>query len=108
MECKYNFSFTLQAEADVDSVLSYLSENLQNNQAAKNLLKKIREAIGYVTIYPFALPDCKVYMIEDKNVRRFHIDNYVLIYRVESDKNEISFLRFCYAKANLPSKELLQ
>ena len=100
MPNKYKFALTPLAEQDIDSVLEYISENLRNVKAARDMLDKIEETIEKACILPYGFPDCEIYFITDKNIRHATIDNYVMIYEINDEKKQLNVLRFRYAKMN--------
>lgn len=101
MPNKYTFAFTPLAEQDIDSVLEYISENLNNVKAANDMLDKIEKAIDNACVLPYGFPDCKIYFIVDDTIRHVTIDNYVMIYGIDDENKRINILRFRYAKMNL-------
>ena len=101
MPNKYKFAFTPLAEQDIDSVLEYISENLNNVKAANDMLDKIEKAIDNACVLPYGFPDCKIYFIADDKTRHVNIDNYAMIYEIDEEKKQINILRFRYAKMNL-------
>lgn len=103
---KYNYNFTPLAEEDIDSVLSYISEQLLNKKAANDLFSKIEKAIENICEFPYSFADCSYYLITDINIRHANIDNYVLIYEVLEETKQINFLRFRYAKMNLSNMNI--
>ena len=103
---KYNYNFTPLAEEDIDSVLSYISEQLLNKKAANDLFSKIEKTIENICEFPYSFADCSYYLITDINIRHANIDNYVLIYEVLEETKQINFLRFRYAKMNLSNMNI--
>lgn len=101
MPNKFTFAFTPLAEQDIDSALDYISENLRNLKAARDMLTRIEKAIERACTVPYGFPDCAVYFITDKKIRHVTIDNYLLIYEIDEEKKRLNILRFRYAKMNL-------
>ena len=101
MPNKYKFAFTPLAEQDIDSVLEYISVNLQNKKAANGMLDKLEKTIERVCLLPYGFPDCKIYFIPDDTIRHVNIDNYVMIYGIDDENRQINILRFRYAKMDL-------
>lgn len=103
MPKKYNYKLTPFAEEDIDSVLKYISEQLSNGKAADDLLTKIETVIERICEFPYSFADCSCFLIKDENIRRAVIDNYVLVYEIIEEEEQINVLRFRYAKMN-PAK----
>jgi len=62
----------------MEEALSYITNNLCNLKAAKDL-----------------------YLVTDENIRKIIINNFVLIYEIKQEIKEIDVLRFRYAKMDL-------
>lgn len=101
MPSKYNYKLTPLAEEDIDSVLTYISEQLFNGKAADDLLTKIENTIGRICEFPYSFADCTYFLIKDEKIRHVVIDNYVLVYEIIDEEKQINVLRFRYAKMNL-------
>lgn len=101
MASKFSFRFTPLAEQDLDSALAYIAENLQNGQAAIDFLEKVESAIGTICEFPYSSPDCKLFLVQDENIRHIPVDNFVLIYEVKTEEGILNILRFRYARMDL-------
>ena len=100
MPTEYDYKFTAIALSDIDEALSYISNDLANRTASKNLMKKIEDAMHMICLFPYAYADCSYYMIHDKTVRHIKIGNYVMIYRVIETQATLHILRFRYSRMN--------
>ena len=78
MQNSYQYKITFLAESDMEEALSYITNNLCNLKAAKDL-----------------------YLVTDENIRKIIINNFVLIYEIKQEIKEIDVLRFRYAKMDL-------
>lgn len=108
MSNKYTFKMTPFAEFDVDSALTYLTDNLCNEKAAGDLYLKIEKAIETICEFPFASTDCKCFLVEDEKIRHVPIDNYCLVYEIKKEEKRIDILRFRFAKMDLTKLSLKQ
>jgi plasmid stabilization system protein ParE len=106
MSSEWNYRFTPLAEQDIDSALDHIAVQLCNAKAASDLFLEIERTIKEICSFPYSFPDCMRFLIKDGNVRHAIIDNYVLVYEIKSEKQQINFLRFLYAKMNLKKVEL--
>ena len=95
---KYNYQFTDLALADLENVLSYISNTLMNKKAARDLLALLDNTIERICDFPYSYPYCSYYFIEDSVIRHATIKNYVLVYRVNEETSTIEILRFKYSK----------
>lgn len=94
----YQYQFTRLALSDMDGALSYIQNTLDNPIAAQNLVHEIDKAIQKIRNFPFAYPDCSVYLIQDQNIRHINVKHYVLIYEIDQAHTTLHILRFLYAK----------
>lgn len=81
--------------------MSYISEQLANPGAASKLYGEIEKAILNILDFPMAYPDCRYYLISDKNIRHIVVDHYILIYEVVEEEKDIRLLRFLYSGMNI-------
>ena len=100
MHSKFQYRFTPLALTDIEETLSYITQDLANPLAAKNLYMQIEKAIEQICIFPYAHADCSHYMIVDKNIRHIKIGNYLLFYEIKEQIKTLHILRFRYAKMN--------
>lgn len=103
---KYKYYLTPLAEQDIDSALSYIVTNLCNTKAALDLLSEIEHAIDNVVTFPLSIPDCKIFLMTDENIRHTYVDNYCLIYEVKEASKQINILRFLYCKIDFTKLEV--
>ena len=106
MSDKYSYRITELCQSDMDDALGYISYQLHNPDAAEALYFKIEKEIEYITHYPFSRADCQYYYISDPNYRHSNIGNYVMVYYVDEDENEIRILRFIYSKMDISNIEM--
>lgn len=107
MGSKYAWKMTPLAEADIDGVLSYITELLSNKAAAERLLSALNKTINNICAFPMAYAGCESYFISDVNYRHAIIGNYVLFYRVNEEKEQVEILRFLYSGRNIGQSDIL-
>ena len=101
MEYKYSYRFTEKAEQDFDEILRYISVDLANTTAARNLGKKMFEQIDMVRAFPDSGTPVDNEFLLDKAVRQLSVDNYIIYYKTHYDEKAISIIRIVYGKRNL-------
>lgn len=102
MECNYKIRYLPLFLKDVSSVVTYITKQLNNHQAAKNLLDDIDNAIME------RLPVCESFEKYKSNIKRdipyyrIYVANYVVYYVVieENDKKIMEVRRFLYKGQN--------
>ncbi len=106
MAGNFRYFLTPLALQDIDETLAYISQNLANPQAAKALLDKLEHTLEQACIYPFAYPDCSLFLISDPFIRHAPVGNYLAVYEIDEKKGQINVLRFRYAKTDLKNTPL--
>lgn len=100
-----NLSFTISdlAKQDIESTLHYISEELKNGKAAKDLYAKIKEAFTLILQYPAAQSQSSLIIPNSPyDLRKMPIGNYMLYYGIT--QSEITVLRFIYGGRNIDEK----
>ena len=102
MESNYEIRYLPIFLQDVSSVVTYISNHLNNAQAAKNLLDDLEKAIME------RLPVCESFEKYESNIRRdnpyyrIYVANYIVYYVVikENKKKIMEVRRFLYKGQN--------
>lgn len=101
MASKFLYKFAELAEQDLDDILDYIAEELNNRTAAVNLGRKIFESIDMLCLYPeTGLLVDNEYLV-DRLVRRMLVDNYIIFYKPIAEEKTIYILRIVYGYRNL-------
>ena len=101
MASDYKYEFTDSASRDLDEILSYVSYELKNPQAAKDLLDGIKAEITNICSFPLSGEEVTNEFVVLQGVRRVTIENYNLYYYPEKNKKKLTVLRIIYGKRNL-------
>lgn len=94
----YKIENTPLAEQDLDSILSYIAENLGNKTAAVSFLDEVDACYINLERMPFMYEQCRDPQLRALGYRKAIIKNYVMIYRVDDDKKVVYILRFFYGR----------
>jgi plasmid stabilization system protein ParE len=94
----YTIKITRIADEDLLDVLRYISEKLKSPIAASNLLDLIEQKMAILEDSPFS---CKI--IDDeyfkkKEIRFLQVKNYLIFFRINIEKKEVSIIRILYAR----------
>ncbi len=92
---------TKKASGDLEKIIDYISIQLHNPMAARNLINKIAKALEMITEYPNSCPIVNNEFINEPDIRKVLIDRYILYYSYDMDNKIISVLRIIYEKMNL-------
>lgn len=94
----YALHITLTAERDISHAADYIEFTLKNPQAADHLLDSAEEQIRSLSQFPQKHP-----LVEDKilaswGVRFIQVHNYLAFYVISEEANQVTVIRFLYAK----------
>ena len=88
------------ADRDLDSILSYLINELCNPQAAWSLLDEVETAYDSLVENPEAFEMCRDQRLAELEYRNVQVGNYLMIYQYNSERGEINVLRFFHESQN--------
>ena len=88
------------ADRDLDSILSYLINELCNPQAAGNLLDEVESAYDALVETPEAFEMCRDQRLAELEYRKVRVGSYLLIYWYDSELDEVNVLRFFHKSQN--------
>lgn len=106
MDNMYQYQFTTKAYREMQEILSYIRDTLQNPAAATRLRKRITEKIDLICNFPYAYPDCRIYAYDDTCYRHVVLGNYVLIFHITEEIHRIEIARFVYGKTDMRKEQL--
>ncbi|MDE5667848.1 MAG: type II toxin-antitoxin system RelE/ParE family toxin [Clostridia bacterium] len=97
---EYKYYFTQKAVNDIEDMLNYISVELCNPTAAKELNSEIFKNIEELSNFPDMGLLVENEYLADKSVRRILVNNYTIFYKVFDEEGKIYILRIVYAKRN--------
>ena len=101
MTSNYQYHFTKKAEADLDEILSYISIELSNPEAAASFLKDLLAVIASICSVPKIGRMVENEFLPDREIRKSLVGNYVLYYLPDVVEMTIYILRILYGRRNL-------
>lgn len=101
MASEYQYRFTKKAEADLDEILSYISVELSNPDAAASFLKDLQAAIASICSVPKIGRIVENEFLPDREIRKSLVGNCLLYYLPDIKKKSIYVLRILYGRRNL-------
>ena len=96
----YEIEFTEDCRDEINEIYEYISEKLVEENSAKKLMRKMRDAVMDLSETP------NLYMkIEkkDRNKREFRrmvIDNFVVLYTVDENSKKVYIAHMHYGRRN--------
>ncbi len=102
---KYKSIILPQAERDIFETMEYITNELCNPTAAKNLFSEIAESVERISVLPYAMPTIKNNEITlGKEYHWTSVKNFLLIYKIVEEQKEIRIMAFLYGKSDVISK----
>ena len=104
----YKIVNTLLANQDLDGIVSYIADDLENPAAAANFLDELDECLGRLDELdeclgrlekmPLMYEQCQDVRLKGLGYRKARVGNYLMIYRVDESVKCVYILRFFYAR----------
>ena len=101
MTSKFGYRMTGKAKSDLEEIISYIAIELANTQAASDFMDKVQDKIEEIRAFPNTGVLVRNEFLQEKNVRRKSIENYIMYYLPNIKENIIYILRIVYGKRNL-------
>ena len=101
MASKFGYRLTKRAESDLDGIVSYITVDLANPQAASDFVDKLQDTIEEARAFPESGSLVHNEFLQIGNVRKKLVGNYIMYYLLDIGENIIYILRIVYGKRNL-------
>ena len=98
MENSYVLKIFPLAQADMESIFAYISEELQNPLAAVNQIDDFEKAFATVCAFPESCPFVENEYVKDKTLRKLIVNNYIAFFRIKDQ--EVQVIRVLYGMRN--------
>ena len=85
---------------DLNRAIDYISNELGNYNAAKELYEKIDQSLSLLENFPYSCPIVPNAFIQKKDLRRKAINNYSLFYQVDEKNKIVLVLRLILSRRN--------
>jgi len=97
---KYTIKLYTQAYQDLDSIYTYIAENLLEPDTALNMVDELEKAIFSLEQLPKRGAPRRVGAYTNSDYRQLFIKNYVIIYRVLKEKKEVHIVTIRYTPSS--------
>ena len=101
MASKFGSRLTKRAESDLDGIVSYITVDLANPQAASDFVDKLQNTIEEARAFLESGSLVHNEFLQIENVRKKLVGNYIVYYLLDIEENIIYILRIVYGKRNL-------
>ena len=85
MDCEYHYRLTRRAEKELDDILDYIGNELDNAKAAAKLMEDIGHCIETVCVFPEGGALVTNAFLPRKIIRKKVVGNYLLYYRADKE-----------------------
>jgi len=100
---KYNLVIAEAAEADLDEIADYISDELKEPTTALKQLTRIQEAMATLEELPERHSFVQDKYLAAKGIRKLPIDNYLIFYTVNKITNTVNIVRVLHGRRNWES-----
>ncbi len=90
----YNVVIEEEAVKDIDAIMNYISVQLSNPSAAKNLYLEITRTIEDIKSLPYGFPICRIKQLSAKEIRQVPAKNFTIFYVVSDEKIIILYVKY--------------
>ena len=94
----YKLEYLPVALKDMLEIVEYISNKLQNPQAAKHLAEEFVKAAEGILEFPYARPVYQSIRPLKHEFRKIKVQNYLMFYWVDEERKLVTIARVVYAK----------
>jgi len=100
MASNYSLKIYPKAVQDMNGIFDYIYSTLCNPTAAIKQITDFETALNNVCVFPESCPLVNNEYITNKNLRKLIVNNYIVFYIADKDKQEIQVIRVLYGMMN--------
>lgn len=97
----YQVEFLPIAKKDIDDILYYISNNLKNISAAKNLSECFKKEVNNIVVFPYGVAIYKTIRKTKNEYRCILVKNFLMFYVMDEKEKTIIIVRVLYQKMNI-------
>ncbi len=101
MASEFTFKLTAKAENDLDGIVSYIANRLDNKSGATEFMNKLETVVSEACAFPESGSLVENEFLPYKNIRKKLVGNYIMYYSADTDAETICVLRIVYGRRNL-------
>ena len=96
----YRVVISPSADADLFGIIKYIAYELENQQAATDFADGIEKCYADLETFPSAHSFCDDPLLRFKGYRKYPVGNYLVIFRVFEERNEVRVVHIFHATQN--------
>lgn len=97
----YKLEFLPIAKKDMDDIVYYISNNLKNKTAARNLANNFIKGANSILEFPYGVSVYKTLKKLEYEYRSFKIKNFLMFYTINEKEKIITIVRVLYKKMDI-------
>mgnify|MGYP000171076060 CR=1 FL=1 len=97
----YKIVLTPDAQNDLNDIFKYIAFDLQSFQNATSQLDRIEKAVKSLEQLPSRFRLCDKEPWKSRNLRVMPVDNYIVLYIVDNNKNIVTVVHIMYGGRNI-------
>ena len=97
---KFTVKLYSRAYRDLDEIYGYIADNLSSPGTAQNIVEALEDAIFSLELLPERGAVRRTGVYAGSDYRQLFVKNYVIIYRVIHEKQEVHIVTVRYAPSN--------
>ena len=94
---KYSVKLYPRAYRDLDSIYSYIADNLMEQDTAYHMITALENAVFSLEQFPERGSIRRTGAFADQGYRQLFVKNYTIIYRVHKEKHEVHIVTVRYS-----------
>lgn len=94
----YKLLMSKSAKNDLSKILNYISVDLENPKAAKELMDKIDKCMLQLKDNPLMYAKVNDIKLSNAEYRKLPIDNYIIVYRFDKTTNTVRIMRLFFGR----------
>ena len=91
------------AKKDMDDIIYYISNNLKNLSAARDLAKSFMDGANKILNFPYGLSIYNSILKLENEYRSIKVKNFLMFYTIDEKNKTITIVRVLYNKMDINS-----
>ncbi len=97
---KYRVRYSADSMKDIDEIYNYISKKFFARQSARRIVRRIREQIRALNVFPERHPLAPEERLAMMGLRKVSVENFVVYYEVDTDSLTVTVARIMYGGRN--------
>jgi len=97
----YKLEFLPIAKEDIDEIISYVSNNLNNKTAARKLANSFIKGANDILKFPYGISIYNQSKKLKNDYRCFKVNNFLMFYTINEKEQIITIVRVLYSKMDI-------